>query len=147
MKLTYSDVYNRMALLTIARQFASNGKTIAEILRLKAAYVSAFAEIESKKQIIKADEEADEETKNKAFNDAVFEECSAPDRRLSLDAFESIADKALASDEPVDNGYGGKLPPDAWLEILFATLVEQPTEAAAEAEADILPHDRPDKEE
>ena len=136
MKLTYSDVYKRMALLTIARQFASNGKTIAEILRLKAAYTPALAEIESKKQVIIVDKEADDEVKNKAFTDAVVEECSAPDRRLSLDAFESIADKALASDEPVDNGYGGKLPPDAWLEILFATLVEQPDEADKSAEAE-----------
>ena len=136
MKLTYSDVYNRMALLTVARGYASNGKTIAEILRLKAAYTPALAEIESKKQVIIADKEADDEVKNKAFTDAVFEECSAPDRRLTLDAFESIADKVLASDEPVDNGYGGKLAPDAWLEILFATLVEQPTEADKSAEAE-----------
>ena len=76
MKLTYSDVYNRMALLTIARQFASNGKTLAEILRLKAAYTPALAEIESKKQVIIADKEADDEVKNKAFTDAVFEELS-----------------------------------------------------------------------
>lgn len=145
MKLTYSDVYMRMMMLSAARQFATNGKTISEILLLKSAYTPVLAEFENKKQVILADKEADDETKQKTLNDVVSEQCSAPDRRLSLEAFENIADKVLATSEPVVNVNGDKLAPDFWLEVLYANLVMQPTEA--EAKGDILPHDRPDKEE
>ncbi len=121
--MTYNDTYFRMFLLSEARRLALRGKALAEILAARAAYIPAIDEFEKKRQSITADTEADQDARDKAVADAAAEQSPAPDRRISLEAFEQIADAALAAGTPIPLPSGETLPPDIWLETLFANLV------------------------
>jgi len=112
-----------MFLLSEARRLALRGKALAEILAARAAYIPAIDEFEKKRQSITADTDADQNARDKAVADAAAEQSPAPDRRISVEAFEQIADAALAAGTPMPTPSGEALPPDIWLETLFANLV------------------------
>lgn len=99
--MTYNDTYFRMFLLSEARRLALRGKALAEILAARAAYIPAIDEFEKKRASITADTEADQDARDKAVADAAAEQSPAPDRRISLEAFEQIADAALAAGTPI----------------------------------------------
>lgn len=121
--MDYNEVYSRMALIISARPFAKGGKALTETLVLRAAYMPAVSEFENKKQAISSDKEAAPEAIETALHDAAAEECTAPDRRYSLAAFEQIADAALADGGPVAIPDGSEMPVYVWLEMLFDCLV------------------------
>ncbi|MBD5219479.1 MAG: hypothetical protein HDS72_04440 [Bacteroidales bacterium] len=119
--MNYNELYERAGLIAAVNNLPLPAKAKAEALILRAVCAPAIDTFEKERAAIKADDKATEEQKKEAVEARAKEECAAPDRRFTPEAFEQIVGAAMAAGTVP--GFDNNVSAEAFLEILAFKLV------------------------
>ncbi len=120
--MTYNELYMRVLYIAAVNTLALPAKAKTEALILRAVYAPAVDAFEKERAAIAADETSTDEQKTEAIEKRAAEECTAPDRRFSPEAFEQIVGAAIARGTVEVNGTD--IPAEAFVETLAFNLVK-----------------------
>lgn len=120
--MTYNELYNRTGLVAATNALTLPAKAKAEALILRAVYAPAIDTFEKERSAILADDKATDEQKTEAVEARAKEECSAPDRRFTPEAFEQIVGAAMTAGTVAV--FGQDIAGEAFVEALAFNLVK-----------------------